>query len=177
MKKMIALAAMTSLLAACVPAEQEVGSARTQEQAAVSRNQAAQLAATPLPVLSNSLERQNIVKRIRRINAQNMSGCIYLISQGTVMAFYPVKGKVSSLKSYLTPGDKIVDDPNGSYDAGSVLVEAPDLDGAYGENAEGVFFFTADTDSYVEWAGDYVFTDSCLTINQQPRLERQVTSR
>lgn len=158
-------------LAACSQAPQP---AANRERVAVQKNQEALIADTGLPQLRTSLERKNLKERLERINQQNMSGCVYLISQGSVMAFYPVRGKVSSLKSYLTPGDQIMNDPNGSMDAGSLLIEAPDLDGGYGDNAEGVFFFTADTDAYVEWAGDYMFTDQCLTLNQQPKMIRQV---
>jgi hypothetical protein len=173
MKKLTILAAAAATLGLTACSEQ-LPTSRTTEQAAVARNQDTLLNDTPLPQLRTSLERKNLARRLERINAQNMTGCVYLISQGQVMSFFPVRGKVSSLKSYLTSGDRILDDPNGSYDAGSAIVEAPDLDGAYGDNAEGIFFFTADTDTYVEWAGDYLFTDACLALTQQPRLERQV---
>lgn len=145
------------------------------EQKAVSKNQDRLLQTIPPPQLDTSLERANLVKRLQRLNAQNMSGCVYLISQGSVMAMYPVSGKVTSLNAYLMAGERIVRDPNGGKPSGSVLMEQPDFDGAYGKNADGIFFFTADTDAYVEWGGDYVFTDQCLGLNgQQPRLERQV---
>lgn len=174
MKKMISLALCAALVAvaACTDVQSDVGTARDKEQATVARNQAALLNDTSLPELRTSLERKNLAERLKRINAQNMTGCVYLISQGTVMSFFPVRGKVSSLKSYLTPGDRLVADPFGSYDAGGAVIEAPDLDGAYGDNAEGIFFFTADSNTYVEWAGDYLFTDSCLALNQQPKLVR-----
>ena len=96
-----------------------------------------------------------------------MHGCVYLLSHGTVIAFYPVRGKVSSMKSYLTPGDEVR--------SGPITAEAPDLDGAYGENAEGIFFFTSDSNSYVEWAGEYLFTDQCLKVSAQPQLVRVVS--
>ena len=89
------------------------------------------------------------------------------------MAFYTVKGKVSSLNSYLTPLDKVLDDPHGSYDAGSVVVSAPDIDGAYGENADGIFFFTTEG-AYVEWQGDYMVSDQPLKLTTQPELVREI---
>lgn len=169
----LALSATAALgLAACGPPAPP--SAGVVERQAVASNQQTMLNATPLPRLSQSQERINLSKRLERINAQNMTGCVYLMSQGTVMAFYPVRGKVSSLNSYLTGPEQIVDDPHGDSTVGSLLMEQPDLDGAYGDNAQGVFFFTADTDTYVEWRGDYLFTDSCLALNQQPKLVRSV---
>jgi hypothetical protein len=104
-----------------------------------------------------------------------------LLSNGVIVANYPLNGKVTSLNAYLTGDQQIIADPNGpagdhvlgnAYKPGSLLVESPDVDGTYGKNDDGIFFFTADTDSYVEWHGDYLFTDSCLRVAQQPLLVR-----
>lgn len=179
MKKLTTLAAIAALAlttTACgVPTNQP--SAGSVERRTVAANQQKLLNAVALPNLPYSQERVNLVKRLERINAQNMTGCVYLISQGSVIAFYPVRGKVSSLNSYLTGPEQIVNDPNGTMDAGSLLMEQPDLDGAYGENAKGVFFFTADTDTYVEWKGEYLFSDACLALNQQAKLVRTIPAK
>lgn len=95
-----------------------------------------------------------------------MAGCIYLVSYGSVMAFYPVSGKVTSLNSYLLSSER----STGS----GYAIEQADIDGAYGENADGVFFFTADTDAYVEWKGEYLWSDQCLAPSQQPQLVREL---
>lgn len=145
------------------------------EQKQTESNQMNLIKNDPPVQLKRSLERKNLNKRLTRINAENMTGCIYLVSYGSIIAFYPVDGKVSSLNSYLSGKEKIVDDPNGSVDAGSVLLESPDFDGAYGENVDGIFFFTADTDAYVEWKGEYLWSDQCLTPSQQPLMVRQIT--
>lgn len=156
--KNIMIAVMASLaLTACDP---------DSEREQVGANQKNLVKEIGLPKLDTSLERANLKERLERINQQNMQGCVYLLSHGTVIAFYPVRGKVSSMKSYLTPGDV--------YHTNGAVLEAPDLDGAYGENAEGIFFFTADSDSYVEWAGEYLFTDQCLKVSAQPQLVRVV---
>ncbi len=89
------------------------------------------------------------------------------------MAYYTVSGKVSSLNSYMVPTQKIVDDPYGSFDAGGQVVESPDLDGTYGENAHGIFFFTTDG-AYVEWQGQYLWSDQPLKISQPVQLTRAV---
>ena len=36
--------------------------------------------------------------------------------------------------------------------------ELADIDGSYGENDNGIFFFTPDG-KYVEWTGEYLFSD------------------
>ena len=158
-KKIAIMLAASLSLAACGPYPET-------ERDKVEKNQKTLVNEVGLPKLSTSLERKNLKERLERINQENMHGCVYLLSHGTVIAFYPVRGKVSSMKSYLTPGDEIRNGP--------ITVEAPDLDGAYGENSEGIFFFTADSNSYVEWAGDYLFTDQCLKVSAQPQLVRVV---
>lgn len=160
-KLMIACAALS--LAACADPSPP------SERQKVAQNQKNLVNAIGLPRLETSLERKNLKDRLERINKENMHGCVYLLSHGSVVAFYPVRGKVSSMKSYLTPGDQVRD-----HQYGSLTIEAPDLDGAYGENTEGIFFFTSDSNSYVEWAGEYLFTDSCLKLTQQPQMIRIV---
>lgn len=145
-------------------------STRQVESKAAESNQANLISKYPVPNLTNSLERANLIERSKRINEQNMTGCIYLISYGSVMAFYPVNGKVSSLNSYLLSSEKLLSVSSGT------TIEQADIDGAYGENADGVFFFTADTNSYVEWKGEYLWSDQCLALAQQPKLVRELTA-
>lgn len=142
------------------------------------------IAAVPIPTLSTSQERENIVKRATTFDVQNKVGYIYLVSYGRVMAFYTVDGKVSSLNSFVSPSEKLVDS-NGApctrkntygFDAGvdpCYAVEAPDIDGAYGENDGGIFFFNTDG-VYVEWHGDYLFVDEPLQFTTAPELVREI---
>jgi hypothetical protein len=139
-------------------------SAYNQEQTATANNQVRLRANYPLPVLTRSEELENLTRRLNRINSGNMTGCIYLISYGRVMAFYPVDGKVTSLNAYMTAAERVT--ANGP-------IELPDLDGAYGQNPDGVFFFTPD-DAYVEWKGDYMWSDLCLPLSEQPVMMTEV---
>ena len=162
------MAGMLSLVTGCgefKPSSTDI------EQKATEENQMRLVAAIPPPKLQTSLERKNLVERLERINAENMTGCIYLINYGTVMAFYPVRGKVTSLNAYLS-GDEKVESKHQNY---YIPVESPDFDGAYGKNSDGIFFFTADSNAYVEWHGDYLWSDQCLKLNQQPLMIRQVS--
>lgn len=174
MKRLVALAAIAATfgLLSCTVADPD--SSQVIEQQQTESNQRRLIAAIPPPALQTSLERKNLVERLRRINQQNMTGCIYLIDHGAIIAFYPVRGKVTSLNAYLSGDEQIVNDPNGSVDAGSVTLEMPDFDGAYGKNVDGSFFFTADTNAYVEWTGTYLWSDQCLRPSQQPLMVRQV---
>ena len=53
------------------------------------------------------------------------------------------------------------------------VVSTPDIDGAYGENADGIFFFTTEG-AYVEWKGDYMVSDQPLKLTTQPELLREI---
>lgn len=134
----------------------------------------------PIPEIKTSAERKNISERAKFFDNENLTTYIYLLTKnGSVAGFYPVRGKVSSLKSYLTPIDKVVD-PYGracgvnGYTQSCYVVGAPDIDGAYGDNADGIFFFTADTGAYVEWNGEYLVSSQPLNLATQPILIREI---
>jgi prepilin-type N-terminal cleavage/methylation domain-containing protein len=135
--------------------------------------------AVPIPQLATSLERVNISKRAQIFNKEDKISYIYLVSYGKVMAFFTVKGKVSSLNSYMAPTEKLVygnGDPcteRGTQYPECYVVAAPDIDGAYGDNVNGIFFFTTEG-AYVEWKGDYMMSDAPLKLTTTPELVRQV---
>lgn len=116
----------------------------------------------PTPTdLDFSLERYNLIRRAYWVNGQREKaaavicqvekplGYIVLFTEsGGVVGRFVVDGKVSSLNSFLTPDSAYVD--SGRY--------LPDVDGSYGENDFGIFFFTPDG-KYVEWTGTYLYSD------------------
>lgn len=127
-----------------------------------------------------SLERYNLIRRAYWVNGQRDKaealasptelplGHIALISEGAVVAQFDVAGKVSSLNSMLTPSslaDEINDCTDGTdFSCVQDNVWLADVDGSYGVNAEGVFFFTPEG-RYVEWAGEYIYTDAYMDVN------------
>lgn len=114
--------------------------------------------------LDFSLERYNLIRRAYWVNGQREKaaavicevekplGYIVLFTEsGSVVGRFVVDGKVSSLNSYLTP--------DSTYYSGSSLIRwVADVDGSYGENDAGIFFFTPDG-KYVEWTGVYLYSD------------------
>lgn len=120
----------------------------------------------PTPTdLEYSLERYNLIRRAYWVNGQREKalslpceierplGYIVLFTEsGGVVGRYVVDGKVTSLNSYLTP-----DSTYYSRETGSVTWLA-DVDGSYGENDQGIFFFTPDG-KYIEWTGIYLYSD------------------
>ena len=129
----------------------------------------------PTPTdLDYSLERYNLIRRAYWVNGQREKainlpcgiikplGYIVLFSNsGAVIGRFIVDGKVSSLNSFLTP-NMIQRYYSGS---GSVIeTELPDIDGSYGENISGIFFFTTDG-KYIEWTGDFLYSDIPFTVD------------
>jgi hypothetical protein len=118
----------------------------------------------PAPTITYSNDRAEIAQRLTTWNDPNKIGYVYLISYGKVMAFYTIKGMVASLNSYLAP----MTGPLGTSPQDSV-VDLPDLDGTYGSNSEGIFFYTT-TGVYVEWKGEYMLCDQPLQLSTPPEL-------
>lgn len=162
----------------CAPDVQNVNT-YAREQAVTEINQRILDTAQPIPKLTDSTERQNLIKRLTTFNDPNKVSYIYLISFGKVMAFYTIKGKVSSVDSMLTDPTQLIygnGDPctvNESADNPCHEVASPDLDGSYGTNGDGVFFFTT-SGAYVEWNGEYMLADQPLTLTSQPELVQNV---
>lgn len=119
-----------------------------------------------------SLERYNLIRRTYWVNGQREKantlvcevekplGYIALfLENGSCAGKFIVDGKVSSLNSFLTPS---TDYEARNYYSGvgkSVYeVELPDVDGSYGSNDNGIFFFTPDG-KYIEWTGTYLYSD------------------
>lgn len=179
-------AALVGCDPATTPPESTAGVEMRQNEATQQRLSAA----VPAPVVKTSIERKNLKRRIERINTENMVSYVYLLSQtGKVVAYYTINGKVSSLNSYLTAMERVAviskqtgeimpsgacrDARTFASDSEVVTLEAPDLDGSYGKNIEGVFFFTTEG-AYVEWNGQYIWSDQPLKIAQQPELIQEV---
>lgn len=127
--------------------------------------------ATPTDI-DFSLERYNLMRRAYWVNGQREKansiicevpkpfGYIILFAGNAPVSRFIVDGKVSSLNSFLTPS--AYDD---YYAKGGVLtIEMPDVDGSYGENDNGIFFFTVDG-NYVEWTGEYLYSDIPIEID------------
>lgn len=145
------------------------------EQKATEEQQTIHLKTSPPPRLNRSQERANLIERLKRFNTDTKVSYIYLVNYGKVMAFYTVKGKVSSVNSLLTTPEQVIDHRYKHKDGelGMVrdthVVASPDLDGSYGTNGDAVFFFTTD-DTYVEWRGDYMLCDKPLKLSTPPQM-------
>jgi hypothetical protein len=123
--------------------------------------------------LNYSLERYNLIRRAYWVNGQrekaNMLVCevekplgyiVLFTEQGAVIGSFIVDGKVSSLNSYLTPDSEyfelVAGGGSSSYNYKNKWLA--DVDGSYGYNDNGIFFFTIDG-KYIEYNGTYLYSD------------------
>ena len=146
------------------------------EQDKTEINQSRLLERQPPTTLEWSLERENINKRTKLWNNPNKVSYIYLVNFGKVMAFYTIKGKVSSVNSQITNPAQLtlrrIEVVGGSSNVEGVL-PSPAEDGSYGTNGDAIFFFTTEG-AYVEWRGDYMLADQPLKLTTQPELVREI---
>lgn len=138
----------------------------------------------PTPTdIDYSLERYNLIRRAYWVNGQREKaaavvcpidkplGYIILFTEsGSVVGRFVVDGKVSSLNSFLTPDSECYEVSGDSLD-NSIYYSGThendwlaDVDGSYGENDAGIFFFTPDG-KYLEWTGTYLYSDIPFEVN------------
>jgi hypothetical protein len=153
-------------------AEKSGASTAVQEQAKTEAGQKLLLKVQPPVRLDWSLERENINKRTKLWNSANKVSYIYLVDFGKVMAFYTIKGKVSSVNSQITNPEQTVV-RTGYQSVSSHTLPSPAEDGSYGTNGDAIFFFTTDG-TYVEWAGKYMLCDKPLKMATPPALVRTI---
>lgn len=134
----------------------------------------------PTPTdINYSLERFNHIRRAYWVNGQRekaMSltvpiqrplGYIVLMTEsGAVVGNFIVDGKVSSLQNYLTPISEYYEANSSTSWRNDWLA---DTDGTFGDNPEGIFFFTPDG-KYLEWTGTYLYSDIPFIV-ENPVLE------
>jgi hypothetical protein len=180
MKKLLALLATAIVGVACLSGCDVVaeGTNNDTKQTLDVGNKLAANQPTPTDI-DYSLERYNLIRRAYWVNGQREKaialpcpmmkplGYIVLITEsGAVLGNFIVDGKVSSLNSYLTPDSEWYEqefwsDGDSFNGANNWL---PDVDGSYGSNDNGIFFFTPDG-KYIEWTGTYFYSDIPFTID------------
>lgn len=123
----------------------------------------------PTPTdINYSLERYNLIRRAYWVNGQREKantliceiekplGYIALFTDnGGCVGNFIVDGKISSLNSFLTPDSEYYGETGEYHHYNRWLA---DVDGSYGENDNGIFFFTPDG-KYIEWTGTYLYSD------------------
>lgn len=172
MKKILVVILLVSLmfaLCACDEPAPPTGSSADRQNTRAIANMLSNQQPTPTDI-DFSLERYNLTRRAYWVNGQREKaatlicrvtkplGYIVLITEsGSVVGRFTVDGKVSSLNSYLTPDSDYFEIATGATSTYRNNWLA-DVDGSYGENDSGIFFFTPDG-KYIEWTGTYLYSD------------------
>lgn len=171
MKKVLLCAALVFSVMCLTGCDGQVTSSQTDTQNTIDvGNKLADNQPTPTDI-DYSLERYNLIKRAYWVNgmrdkanslaspiADMPLGYIVLFTEsGDVIGQFTVDGKVTSLNSYLTPDSEYYELVYGG-DYSKTNNWMPDVDGSYGENDQGIFFFTTDG-KYIEWTGTYLYSD------------------
>lgn len=168
MKKLFVIGAVLALFLGACDSTTKSDSAKRSAQITETYQQRFETAVPyPLEAMKDSIERRNLRERLLRFNQANKIGYVYLLSStGSVIAFYTIKGKVSSTQSQMTASERI--DGRDCRECANVI-ESPGDDGSYGPNEDGIFFFTTE-DVLVQWNGPYVYADAPLKVASAPVL-------
>lgn len=173
MKKRIVLVALAALLLMVLVGCDEVpasGSVADTIKTISNANTLQENQPTPSDI-EYSLERYNLIRRAYWVNGQRekamslpceiadipLGYVVLFTDNGGVVGRFCVQGKVSSLNSFLTPDSEYYEYAYGGSSSRTNKWLA-DVDGSYGENDSGIFFFTPDG-KYIEWSGDYLYSD------------------
>jgi len=153
----------------------DVGGSYWFEVKATEKNQMGLVKSQPPFIMDSSLERENLIRRYQYLNDQNNVHHVYLMDEGQVISYFTAQGKVSSVNSKLTNDKQIVEVEEAEWDhyegggaegANWKVVESPQMDGSYGSNGAGIFFFTT-SGQYVESDLDYVVSEEPQNINDE----------
>ena len=169
-KKILCILLVLCFAVSLVACDIEAGGSATDKQTTIENaNKLQQNQPTPNDI-EYSLERYNLIRRTYWVNGQREKanalvceiekplGYIVLFGEsGAVIGSFVVDGKVSSLNSFLTPDSEYYEiDLNRATITDNKWLA--DVDGSYGENDMGIFFFTTDG-KYIEWTGTYLYSD------------------
>ena len=147
-----------------------------EEMKTLERSQAILSKQVPVPEVKNSLVRKACARRISELDKTDTISYVYLLSDtGKVIAYFPVHGVIVGLNTYMTAMEQVIEvgRKEGGY-PDRVVLEAPDSDGTYGKNPEGVFFWTTDG-ARIEWNGKFLWTSQPLKITQPPELIQMIS--
>lgn len=166
--KLLTIIVMLSIIVVCFTGCETSGAQKDIEKTQDAANNLQSNQPTPTDI-DYSLERYNLIRRAYWVNGQREKantlpcevvkplGYIVLFTEGGgVVGKFIVDGKVSSLNSFLTPDTSSPNSTGSSWLA--------DVDGSYGENDNGIFFFTPDG-KYIEWTGIYLYSDIPFEID------------
>jgi len=138
-KLMIVFCFMTLLMASSCK-DRPANITAKEEQAHTENNQRRLNANQPLPDITWSMERDNLIKLKKLQNDRTVTFFLYVFIEGVSepLGYYQVN-KVSSVNSQLSNPEQLVE---GRYTHDMYVLPSPSEDGSYGTNGDAVFGFT-----------------------------------
>jgi len=168
-KSLIFVALIAALtLSACVP-DKPVAQVKNQQA------EVAKQAANSIRFDGNA-EIENIKKRLELTSNPNLLGFVVLFLDNQPIAYYSVKGKVTSGSKRLTPSAEVnyrSGGTNGNLVA--AVTPTPSDEGTFGSSSEYIYFWTTEG-RYIQWDGKYLYSDQPIRLRVEP-IVTNVTSK
>lgn len=159
--KRLALLLPLLLLAACGPHAKSTKQVQS-DKAAEAANSIS---------FSQNAEIDNIKRRLELTSDPGAVGFIVLLNQsGQPIAYYGVKGKVTSSGKRLTRADEIWSTASSEGIRGAASDE-----GTFGSSDPYIYFWTAEG-RYVQWSGEYIYSDKPLRLSVKPLVVSAVVT-
>lgn len=146
MKKLLSVLVAVLFFISCKEANRPQNSSALDEQSHTETNQQRLNQNQPLPNISWSMERDNLIKLKKLQNDRTVTFFMYVFIEGISepIGYYQVN-KVSSVNSQLSNPEQIIsslDMGNNLPSQTAVSIPSPSEDGSYGTNGDAVFGFT-----------------------------------
>jgi len=123
-------------------------------------------AAESITFASNA-EIDNIKKRLELTSDPALLGFVMLLNEtGQPVAYYGVKGKITSSGKRLTPKQKLVRGDRGEW-GGDFVFNAPSDEGTHGSSDPYIYFWTSGG-QYIQWNGKYLYSDKPFRLSVKP---------
>ena len=135
-------------------------------------------AANSISFAAGNAEIDNIKKRLELTSDPALMGYIVLFNDmGQPILYTTVKGKVTSGSKRLTAPFQETELRRGGVgeQSSSDFTDAPSDEGTWGSSAAYIFFF--DTQGrYIQWSGNYLYSDKPLRLNDAPMVTLVATT-
>lgn len=157
------------LMISCVENHRPANTTALDEQSHTETNQQRLNASQPLPDITWSMERDNLIKLKKLQNDRTINFFMYVFIEGISepIGYYQVN-KVSSVNSQLSNPEQIISGQSASNNlpnSAAVVISSPSEDGSYGTNGDAVFGFTPE-DIYIQTNCHYVCSSVPLNFNK-----------
>lgn len=157
MHKFLSVILATSLLTACTPNDTQP-TAKEQQADAGTR-----LANQVVSGHTENAEQKNIARRLSLTMNPGQIGFIALFNNaGAPIAYYAVKGKITSSGKRLTAPDE-----RNCWSESCAYHQSSSDEGTYGSSDPYVYFWTVD-DVFMQWNGSYLYSDKPFRLRIEP---------